>query len=91
MQKFKKAVLFILGLYIIPVLLGHISASIFGSYYFKIFSGYFVLVYLLIYFLFPHFYKTNSNKKYFYRYMPYALLYLVFWILGAIIFVGFEL
>lgn len=90
MQKFKKALLFILGFLFIPTFLGHISASILGNGYFKSFSGYFVVVYLLIYFLFPFIYQKNTLKIFHNKYIFYITLYFIFWILGVFLFIEYQ-
>lgn len=91
MQKLKKVLLFILGLTFIPPFLGHINASVFGESYFKSFSGYFVIVYLLIYFTFPFLYSKDTPKIFSNKYTFYAVAYLIFWIFGTILFVGYQI
>ena len=81
MQRLKKAFLFILGLYIVPVFLGDVCAFIFGYSYFKDFAGYFVVVYFLVYFIFPFLYRGKIREKIPNRYLFYAMLYLLFSVL----------
>ena len=91
MQRLKKAFLFILGLYIVPVFWGHISALIWGDSYFETFAGYFVVVYFLSYFLFYLLHKKCLLKRLSNKYVFYVILYFIFWILGIVLFVGYEI
>ena len=91
MHKLRKAFLFILGISFFPLFLGNISALIFGDDYKKIFSGYFILVYLLVYFSFPFLYRKDVPKRFSNKYMFYAVQYLIFWIFGVVLFVGYQI
>ncbi len=91
MQKMKKAFLFVLGICFIPLFLGNVNALIFGDDYRKVFSGYFLLVYLLIYCMFPLLYRGDAPKRFPNKYIFYAVQYFIFWIFGVVLFVGYQL
>lgn len=90
-KRLKKFLNFILGLTFIPPFLGRISASVFGESYFKSFFGYFLIVYLLMYFTFPFLYSKDTPKMFSNKYTFYAVAYLIFWIFGTILFVGYRI
>jgi len=91
MQRLKKAFLFVLGLEFVPLFLGNINALIFGEEYQKVFSGYFLLVYLVVYFSFPFLYQKDTSKRFPNKYMFYAVLYFIFWMFGAVLLVGYQI
>jgi len=91
MKRLQKAFLFVLGLCLVPLLVGNVSALVFGDDYRQVFSGYFLLVYLLVYFSFPLSYRRDVPKYFPNKYMFYAVQYFIFWILGAILFVGYQI
>lgn len=75
MRRIKKAFLFLLGMSILPNFFGALMAKILEFDDFKCFAGFFLLVYLVIYFSFPHLYSEKMQKHFPNRYMLYALLY----------------
>ena len=75
MRRVKKAFLFLLGLNIVPCFLGALMAKICGSEEFASFAGFFLLVYLVIYFSFPRLYTAKMQERFPNKYLLYALLY----------------
>lgn len=85
MNKYKKALLFILGFLFIPETLSLLAAYILGLYDEYLLMGYFALVYLLIYFTFPLLYRKDVPKRFPNRYTLFAVLYLIFFLFGLIL------
>lgn len=77
MQRLKKVFLFILGIVIIPVILGKFLSWIVGC---EDYQGinFFGLVFFLIYVIFPVLYRGKIREKIPNRYLFYVLLYLLF-------------
>lgn len=86
MQKLKKVFYFILGGSIIPFLLSFPYAYIFKADNLKEFKAYWFISYLLIYLFFPFLYQKNIKKRFSNKYAFYGILYLVFFILGLMLF-----
>jgi hypothetical protein len=75
MHRVKKAFFFLLGLNVVPYFLGALMAKITGVDDFGVFAGFFLLVYLGIYFSFPHIYTAKMQKRFPNKYLMYAVLY----------------
>ena len=84
MQRYKKALLFVLGFLFIPEILSRLTGLMFGLYDERLLVGYFAVVFLLIYFSFPILYRKDVPKRFPNKYGFYALQYLIFWIFGII-------
>ncbi len=82
MNRLKRILYFTLGEIVIPLLMGAANALIFGNEAFEIFYGYFLLVYLLCYFLFPMFYRGEMVKRFPNRYAFWGVMYLGFELVG---------
>jgi len=85
MQKYKKALFFVLGFLFIPEILSKLTALALGLYDDWLLTGYFAFVFLIIYFTFPILYCKDVPKRFPNKYAFYGLLYLIFWIFGAIL------
>ncbi len=86
MQKLKKVFYFILGLSMVPFLLSLPYAYILRADNLKEFKAYWFISYLLIYLIFPLLYQKNIKKRLPNKYAFYGILYLVFFILGLMLF-----
>ena len=86
MSRLKKILYFTVGEIVVPFLLGAANAFIFGNDTFNFFYGYFLLVFLLCYFLFPVLYRGKMVEKFPSRCAFYGMLYLGFEILGILLF-----
>ncbi|MBR4105757.1 MAG: hypothetical protein IKK52_00460 [Alphaproteobacteria bacterium] len=77
MLRFKKIVYFVLGLLVVPLLLGGVFALLNTTDYntaYNFFGG----TYLINYLLFPLCYKSKIKQKITNKYIAYLLLYLPF-------------
>lgn len=86
MSRLKKILYFTLGEIVVPFLLGVANTFIFGNDAFNFFYGYFLLVFLLCYFLFPVFYRGKMVERFSSRYAFYGVMYLGFEVLGILLF-----
>lgn len=77
MQRLKKIVYFLVGLYLVPVIIGILLFWLLGhdDYRYVDFWG---CVYFLVYFIFPVLYRGKIREKIPNRYLFYVLLYLLF-------------
>lgn len=80
MKRLKKVFLFILGIVIIPVILGKFLSLIVGC---EDYQGinFFGLVFFLIYVIFPFLYRGKVKEEIPNKYLFYVLLYLPFVVL----------
>ena len=74
---FKKVIFFIIGLFLIPLLIG-ISLSFVFKWQDDQCVDFFATVYVLIYLIFPLLYRGKIKNKIVNRYVLYLLLYLPF-------------
>lgn len=86
MPNLKKVFYFILGLSIVPFLFSFPYAYIFRADNLTEFKAYWFISYLLIYLIFPPLYQKNIKKRFPNKYTFYGILYLIFFILGMILF-----
>lgn len=77
MWRLNKIVLFIVGFVWIPVVLGKISAWLFHDEELK-YAGFWAVVFLLNYLLFPFARKSRMFSKIHAKYVLFAVLYLPF-------------
>ena len=77
MWRFSKIVFFIVGFVWIPVVLGKISAWLFHDEELK-YAGFWAVVFLLNYLLFPFARKSRMFSKIHAKYVLFAVLYLPF-------------
>ncbi len=76
----KKIIFFIIGFFVVPMMMGGITAFIFTPQDYELFVGFWGSVYLLVYILFPLLYrpkiKQKMGKMAFYT-LIYAVLFLI--------------
>ena len=65
MQRLKKAFLFILGLMVVPRFLSAVIMQALNREELDLLSGFFAIIYLLIYFSFPVLYRGKIREKIF--------------------------
>ncbi len=74
----KKIIFFIIGFFIVPMIMGGITAFVFNPQDYELYAGFWGCVYLLIYIIFPLLYrpkiKQKMNKSAFYA-LVYAILF----------------
>ena len=70
----KKILLFIIGFFLIPTLLGSATAYLFNPENYETYVGFWGSIYLLIYIVFPLIYRDKIKQK-INKYTFYALLY----------------
>lgn len=71
----RKIVYFIIGILVVPAVFGMATSYFFGSDDYETFVGFWGVVYLLIYLLFPLIYRGKIVQKISNRYMMYAIPY----------------
>ena len=86
MQRLKKAFLFILGFMVVPRFLSAVIMQALNREELDLLSGFFAIIYLLIYFSFPVLYRGKIREKIPNRYLFYVLLYLPFAALFVLIY-----
>lgn len=85
MKRLKKILYFVLGMVIVPVILGKNLSWIVGCEDYKGIN-FFGLSFFLIYVIFPFIYRGKAREKFPNRYTFYGLLYLPFVILFVILY-----
>lgn len=83
MTRIKKIALFIIGIYLVPLILSFLTAILLRADYTD-FISLFGVIYVLIYILFPCFYQGKIKDKISNRYVFYFILYFIAWILSYI-------
>ena len=86
MPKLKKALYFMLGLSVVPFLLSIPYAYILQADNLKEFKAYWLIAYLIIYLLCPLIYRENNQKHFSNKYAVYSMIYIIFFILGLLLF-----
>ena len=86
MERLKKAFLFILGFMVVPRFLSAVIMQALNREELDLLSGFFAIIYLLIYFSFPVLYRGKIREKIPNRYLFYVLLYLPFAALFVLIY-----
>ena len=86
MQRLKKAFLFILGLMVVPHFLSAVIMHMLNREDLDLLSGFFAIIYLIAYFSFPFLYRGKIREKISNRYLFYAMLYLPFVVLFALLY-----
>lgn len=84
MKRLKKILYFVLGWVIVPPVLAIITVWLFQIDAFKEIYGYFSLIYLLSYILFPLFYRGALQNKFPNKYAFYAVIYLTLCLLNLL-------
>ena len=87
MQQLKKIFKFVLGLFIIPVIIS-LPFLFLGIDYYEYAIGFFGLAYFVIYLIFPLLYRNKIQKIVPNKYIFYTILYIPFFILFGVWFLG---
>ena len=59
----KKIMFFIIGFFIVPMIMGGITAFVFNPQDYELYAGFWGSVYLLIYIIFPLLYRPKIKQK----------------------------
>lgn len=85
----KKIIFFIIGFFIVPMIMGGITAFVFNPQDYELYAGFWGSVYLLIYIIFPLLYRPKIKQK---MSKPafYVLIYAVLFILIGLSLIYFN-
>ena len=85
----KQIMFFIIGFFIVPIIMGGITAFVFNPQDYELYAGFWGSVYLLIYIIFPLLYRPKIKQK---MSKPafYVLIYAVLFILTGLSLIYFN-
>ena len=85
----KKIIFFIIGFFVVPMIMGSITAFVFTPQDYELYVGFWGSVYLLIYILFPLLYREKIKQK-MNKMAFYALIYAVLFLITSIYLICFN-
>ena len=85
----KRIIFFIIGFFVVPLMMGGITAFMFTPQDYELFVGFWGSVYLLVYILFPLLYREKIKQK-MSKMVFYALIYVVLFIITSLSLIYFN-
>lgn len=85
----KRIIFFIIGFFLIPAILGYITAYLFNPENYETYVGFWGSIYLIVYIIFPFIFR-GKIKQFTNKYILYTLIYALLFLIFSLLLIYFN-